>query len=379
MPHGRKIIFLLLISNFLLTNLVSAATPPIRNMIFFGDSLSDIGNNNWILMNGVVGTPITNPNAQNRKDIWINYLVNKTLNYLVNKTLNKPVYASSRPNLNPLNDNISYAYASADTSDYYFNTDWPQKDPPLPYMNPNCIHPGVIKDAAGNIISTCVPGLIKQVDAYLDSVQYNPNLESIYFIWSGGNDLLNYYTAYMDHSFMKKLLVERFALPSPQALAAVADLAVKNINLAKKQLIDAGVRPEKIYILNLPDLSKTPAVRANNSWALKIFYGKPNLEKSLKNMTQDFNDKLQNQQGGGKYMLPPSHYISISSLFDKILADPARYQLMNTSQSCAAEKATPTCNGYLFYNAKHPTTFTYSILANFIFKQIIPHRYLYDV
>lgn len=357
MKDKAIVIFILFFFNMMFMNTVFAVQPPvIDNMIFFGDSLSDIGNNTWIKLSGIIGTPITNPNDQHNKYIW--------LNYLVDQKLKKPVYPSRHYNLNSLSDNISYAYASADTSDQYFNTDWPQNDPPLPYINPICTLPGEIKDVAGNITSTCVPGLQKQIDIYLNQVRFKPSLNTVFFIWAGANDLLNYYTAYMNHSIYQKIFIERFSLPAKNELDILEQTTVNNINLAKKKLIDAGVRPEMIYILNLPDLSRTPAVRSNNSWSLKILYGKKNLEESLSRMTMDFNQKLQVQQDEAQYMIPALHYLPIENWFDDIILNPLKYNLTNISESCVAQKAMPACSGYLFYNEKHPTTYVYKIVAD---------------
>ncbi len=325
-------------------------------MIFFGDSLSDIGNNTWVLMDGIVGTPITNPDPmnENKRYLWVNYLTSH---------FKEPVYPSNQLGSSSRMRSISYAYASADTSNHYLNADWPQKNTPAPFVNQHCIQPGLIKDSAGNIISTCVPGLLKQIDAYLNAVKNKPTPGSVFFIWAGGNDLLNYYTDYMSHGFIKKLFVERFQLPSSEALDRVEQQTVNNIMLAKKKLIDAGVKPERIYILDLPDLSKVPFIRSNHSWALKIFYGKENLERSLSAMSHSFNQKLQVPEEEIRYAIPASHYIRIGNLLNEIISNPSHYHLTNVTESCVAKQAAPLCSGYLFYNAKHATTFANKIIA----------------
>ena len=357
------VIFIFFLFNTIFLQTALAAQPTINNMIFFGDSLSDIGNNTWILLNNNQGTPVTNPNDQNHKYIWVNYLVDQKLK--------NPVYPSSNFNLNPLSDNISYAYASADTSNQYFNADWPQNDPPLPFFNPNCTRPGVIKDAAGSITSTCVPGLQKQVDIYLNQVRFKPSLNTVFFIWAGANDLLNYYTAYMSHSIYKKTFIERFSLPSENELGILEQQTVNNINAAKSKLMDAGVSSKMIYILNLPDLSRTPAVRANNSWKLKIFYGKKKLESSLSRMTIDFNQKLQFQHDEAQYIIPVLHYVPIWNWFDNIVSNPKKYNLSYISESCVAQNAMPACKGYIFYNEKHPTTYVNRIIADNILSSLM--------
>ncbi|MCD6039980.1 MAG: lipase [Gammaproteobacteria bacterium] len=349
--YKKTIFFIAFFSS--LVNTVLAHAGPITNIVFFGDSLSDIGNNTWIAMDEnktayTIGTPITNPNEQNRKYMWVNYLVESLLQ--------KPVYSSNQPGLSAFNDSISYAYASANTGNSYLNADWPQKNTPAPSINLRCAQPGRIKNQLGETTSTCVPGLLKQIDIYLNEVQHAPSSQSIFFIWSGANDLLNYYTAYMSHSFMKKLFIERFYLPSKEQLEKVEQQAVDNIMAAKNKLIDAGVKPERIYILDLPNLAKVPAVRNVNDWGLKTFYGKEKFVESISQMSKDFNTKLHSQ-------LPPSPVLQMGALLDNIISKPDQYNLKNVSESCADNKADPVCSGYLFYNAKHPTTAVHKIIA----------------
>ena len=351
----------LIVSSILLMfNISSIATPPvISHMIFFGDSLSDVGNNTWVKLDDVVGTPLTNPNAQSSKLIWVNDLVEKKLNQLT--------YPSSAAHINPLQDNIDYAFADATTINGYLNASWPQNDPPAPSVNPACLQPGPIKDAAGNITSTCVPGLQKQVDLYLNQVQFKPDQNTVFFIWSGANDLLNEYSSLVS-ALKAKLFLARYYLPTHDALDKINQEVVNNINTAKNKLIDAGVKPEQIYILNLPDLSKTPAVQKNDSWGLWFLFGKQNVIDNLVYISNSFNQKLQQQNADVKYQIPATHYVRIDQLFLDMVSHPGNYQLTNVNESCVANYAMPECRGYLFYDAKHPTAYVNSIIADHIRK-----------
>lgn len=336
-----------------------AVSSVINNFIFFGDSLSDVGNNTWVKLDNIIGTPITNPNAQNIKSIWVNDLVEQKLH--------QPVYASSALHINPKMDNISYAFADATTINGYLNANWPQDNPPPPYVNSACAEPGVIKDAVGGITSTCVPGLQKQVDLYLNQVQSNPNPNTVFFIWSGANDLQNSYSSYL-RSIYKIPLIARYNLPTQIELDKIAQLAVDNINAAKNKLIDAGVKPEKIYILNLPDLSRTPALLTDNSWQLKVFFGKKNIMANLRDLTKSFNDKLIQYSNDPKYKIPVTNYVPINHWFLQMISYPQDYQLSNVQESCIANHAFPECKGYLFYNEKHPTSYVFNMVANKIIK-----------
>ena len=228
--------------NTIFVNHIALASEITRNAIIFGDSLSDIGNNSWIHGRGV---PLTNPDRNQHAYLWVNYLL---------KNYNKIIYPSNTinpKNNNPYLNSIDYAYASADTSDDYLNADYP-KDTPVPPINKKCIQPGLLKKKG----YACVPVVLKQVDLYLLSLKKNgyakTNPETVFFIWAGGNDLFYGYQMIADHLFGKIK-----ALLYPPTVKALARRAVNNIVLAREKLIAAGVKEDKIYILNMPDLSQT--------------------------------------------------------------------------------------------------------------------------
>ena len=324
-------------------------------MIFFGDSLSDVGNNTWVFMdNGFsIGAPITNPNDENQKYLWVNYLAQAKLG--------NPVYpSSSQLHLDPLNDSISYAYASAVTDNEYLNIDWPQNPEGNPYVNTvQCTQAGgagTIKNSMGEIISTCVPGVVKQVEIYLKNVAYKPNPATVFFIWAGSNDLAYYLKSYI------KL---NNCIPSRDELLSIEKTTVNNINEAKNKLIDAGVKSDQIYILTLPDSSKTPAVlTSDSSWKWYITKILFTLSSTLSETVNNFNRQLVFQHEEGKYAIPRSHYIDIADLFDRMITSPNLYGLRNIDGSCVLKNGTPVCSGFLFYNNQHPTTYVYKIIAD---------------
>ncbi len=344
--------------------------PEITNMIFFGDSLTDVGNNTWILIDGIFGAPITNPNDQSLKYMWPNYLAQKKLN--------KPVHPSSQLNISPFNDSISYAYAGAETNDYYNNTNWPPHTQ-VPTKNLDCTRPGSIKDSAGNIKSTCNPGLLLQVDLYLQDTQFMPNPKTLFFIWAGSNDIFDYYNEnakqYISMTLLKSpysamLAKPPMPVPSEDDLSTLEQRIIHNINEAKKKLIDAGVKPKMIYILTLPDLSNTPALRTSNNWKLTIFFNKENLEKSLSVVSQSVNQKLQTQQDDPKYAIPPSHYLQMDKMLLDMRLNPTQYSVNDVENNCIEKNAMSACLGYLFYDQKHPTTAIHKIIADFILQKL---------
>ncbi len=298
------------------------------NMIIFGDSLSDIGNNTWI---EATGTPITSLDKQGNKYIWVNYLSEKLFK--------QPAYYSAKLEVSPLTHTVSYAFASADTSSDYLNADWPFAKPQPP-VNTECLKPGLMKNTQGDMTSACVPGLLKQIDLYLNDVDHKPNSNTLFFIWSGANDLF-------------------YKLPTGEPPAQILKTAITHIVLARNTLMDNGVSPQQIYVINLPDLSKTP-------YAIKY-------SLKLTEISIAFNTGLMaalttpDQQHPG---IPSSHIISMYDLLNDIVQNPDKFHLTNVTESCTGNRLYPLCHGYLFYDHKHPTAAMHNVIADYINKML---------
>ena len=56
---------------------VVSITSSYANLIVFGDSLSDVGNNQWVEINGKAGAPFTNENDKGERKIWLHELSNQ--------------------------------------------------------------------------------------------------------------------------------------------------------------------------------------------------------------------------------------------------------------------------------------------------------------
>lgn len=322
---ANKIIWLVTIILSISVTSAWAITQSARNMIIFGDSLSDTGNNTWIQ---ATGAPITSLDKQGNKYIWVNYLSEKIFK--------NPAYYSAKLKSSPLTHTVSYAYASADTSMDYLNANWPNATP-QPLVNTKCIRPGLIQNTQGDIISACVPGLLKQIDLYLNDVSQKPSSSTLFFIWAGANDLF-------------------YKLPS-QPPEQILKTAITNIVQAKNTLMDHGVLAQQIYVINLPDLSKTP-------YAIKY-------SLKLTAISIAFNTGLmtalttsdQNHPG-----IPSSHIISMYDLMNNIVQNPEKFQLKNVTQSCTENMESPLCQGYLFFDLKHPTATMHNVIADYINK-----------
>ncbi|MCC2666475.1 MAG: hypothetical protein K0S63_391, partial [Gammaproteobacteria bacterium] len=190
-------------------------------------------------------------------------------------------------------------------------------------------------------------GVLKQVDLYLFSLKKHgytkPHPETVFFIWAGGNDLFYGYQS-ITESFSGKMR----ALLYPPTVKALAIRAVNNIMLAREKLMASGVKENKIYLLNMPDLSKTSGVIT----AAKTMYQPLRylFIHSIHSMTEDYNLLLRQR------LAHKNAVIDMNQLFKNMLQNPSDFNLTNTENNCKAAHALPACKGYLFYDIKHPTT-----------------------
>jgi len=303
------------------------------NLIVFGDSLSDNGNNTWVF---ATGAPITSLDEEGNRFTWVNYLAKKLFNNSV-----YPIHEVGQDKSRILSNNINYAYASADTSNDFLAADWPDNKS-IPTANLACKNPGLLKNSDGKVISSCVPGLLNQVEAYLNDVHHTPNSNTLFFIWAGGNDLF-------------------YKLPLGVSPKDIITVAVSNIVNAKNKLIASGISPKNIYVLNLPDLSKSPYA----------------IEHSLQltELTIAFNTTLQmalttSVNGSTNAPLQVSHIISIFDLLNEMTAAPTQYNFSNLQESCVKDAEIPLCKGFLFYDGKHPTATAHHYIADYVSSRI---------
>ncbi len=345
-----------LITKMGLTAIVSLSTAH-ANMINFGDSISDVGNNNWVKITGKIGAPLTNRDKTNGTNpIWVNIIAQLKFN--------NDVYSSkdiTKLHLDPTIDNISYAWASAETGSHYVN------DITVPFSDYNdqiCLShgPGQVDEH-----TACVPGVELQVAQYLNDVQYKPSLNTVFILWAGGNDIMNnLMKLVMSGRPVSELLVKSIST-NRENTADTADLSFPIVNLlkAKNDLIAAGVSPKKIYIINLPDSSKFPVIK-------KLVKINPEIKKLIHTVSTLFNVNLIQVMTKGNFTrnLPVSHIYFANDLLDEILANPAAMGFNNVTDSCAEDNAMPNCEGYLFFDDVHPTVASSKIMGMQIAKFI---------
>ncbi len=353
-------------------------TPNYSNVVVFGDSLSDAstlnsnadpkGNNYWIKSKGVQGAPITNKdqNTQQRS-LWIN-------DFITQQKLgpDAKLYPSSQVRTSGKlanHYNVDYAYASAETGDNYLNDMTGGAYPPI---ETRCIAPG--HDQTQNIY--CVPSVNKQVQLYfqdLKTAKQSINKNTLYIIWAGGNDIFDNVAKLLGSFKAQHKTISRDtllnALEPTLALTKNSNsgnlsFPVVNITTARATLIAHGVPADHIVVINLPDLSQTPAAiqLASKSPALKDM-----LLTLFKTISNTYNTALEaatvkTVSIGPISLLPASKLYKVNELFNTIVNNAQKYgynhDYIINGQDCIddAKSPNPSCQGYLFFNSKHPTT-----------------------
>ena len=363
----------------------AAPTETFHNVIVFGDSLSDAGdiknehkdfagNNDWLIIEGKddivapAGAPITsspNKNPKAPRPLWINLLIEKlTLangsdRLYLYRHLKDPDYKSAK--LDPLHHNLSYAWASAETGDIYIDDS--DAESLYPFTNSDCKTPGIIVTNQ----TACVPSILKQIKLYLADVKNKPNPASLFIIWAGSNDILNnlakQLSEFMDMdeftgsaTEVSATLLDTVATQPKTAAQEMLSAPIPNLVAALKLLQKKGVPQENIYVINLPNLAKTPAGRY-------IADDKKEILELIDHATQQYNDNLTTSLIQDNKLIPTDNLISAQNIFNDMLTKPAKYKLKNTRGDCIDDGKGPICNGYLFFKDKNPTIFAGEAIA----------------
>ncbi|HEV7778327.1 MAG TPA: autotransporter domain-containing protein [Luteibacter sp.] len=191
-------------------------------------------------------------------------------------------------------------------------------------------------------IDVPTPSLLTQVGGYLAANGGHADSKAMYSVWIGANDLLNAGT------------------DPVQAQINVATAATQEVG-AIKALQDAGAKT--ILVFNLPDVSKTPGVRA----------GGPAFAAGAGTLGVLYNGVL---NGGiaklGKGIVSLNTY----TLLNEVIADPGRYGFTNvTTPACTVASSIACTPGtlvapdagktYLFADGIHPTVAAHALLAQY--------------
>ncbi|OYD96584.1 GDSL family lipase [Nostoc sp. 'Peltigera membranacea cyanobiont' 210A] len=201
-----------------------------------------------------------------------------------------------------------------------------------------------------NIGISTLPGLQQQINSFtIANPSADPN--SLYILWAGIND-------YLDYFFQ--------GTPNPTQ-------SVTNLSTAVKSLAAVGARD--IMVLNLPDLGKFPVTSGNRqiSSLLSTFTSKHNssLTKNLNLLSQELNPNIK--------IIP----LDINSLFNRIIAEPEEFSLMNGTDSCIGDSPVVPIevttqpvicipDKFLFWDEIHPTTATHKLIGKLAFSALKP-------
>lgn len=211
-----------------------------------------------------------------------------------------------------------------------------------------------IGGAAADKVYMKLPGLQQEVESWRDYMQldngYRPQT-TLFTVWIGGNDLINY--------------------------SRPVDTIIQDVTRSLERLADAGAR--HVVLLNLPDVTRAPAFERRQDRA------------KVAGQILEYNSKLAqlvNEMRGRYGAALDLQLFDTYGLFNDVFSHPAQYQVSNVTQSCLeigsgsteymkSHALRPGCTNpdtFVFWDTLHPTTHTHQVLAgkvaDFIEKQM---------
>jgi phospholipase/lecithinase/hemolysin len=190
-------------------------------------------------------------------------------------------------------------------------------------------------------------GFTWQIDEYLSGDNFDKN--ALHTVWIGGNDLLN--------------------LGEDRPREVIWNAAI-NIGHSVGKLAAAGAND--IVLMNMPNLGATPLMNGENLWATGlfgpdvIFTDTPEYGEAL---SKGFNCSLAITQAIMEWCLPDLNLFSIDifALMDEFIASDV---FADTTHMGILDQA--NADGYLFWDAIHPTTFAHGLIADAVYSQVAP-------
>lgn len=181
-------------------------------------------------------------------------------------------------------------------------------------------------------------GMVVQVTNYLADAQNTADPTAVYVLWCGPNDISH---AVRDNLFN-----------ASSAAQSAAQSALMRMEAQIRRLAAAGAR--RFVWGNLPDLSKTPAVRSYG--ALGELVAGP----ILRSATNTFNNGMAGaiDRLRGEFPEVSIHVLDAQGWFEHIIANKTGYGFTNVSD------ASSTSNSNLFYDDVHPTSHGHAVLAH---------------
>jgi len=347
-----------------------------RSIVFEGNNLlRNLGNNHWVLGDSLFSkpfqsAPITSFNYADptvAPKTWVNYLSQEDQKTLVTY---RSINNDFNTYLNNSKYNILFAAASAQSGNNFINDidDYAIETGLFPYVECTDEQYGTVKSLQPPV--SCVPSVITQVKRYTSLAKadnFKPDENTKVIIWVGGNDVFgNIMKAFNVTKLDHKKLIAQLKAYHPSRL-------VKNIRTSVELLKDSGFKSSNIYVFALPNFKYVPAVRQLiegfsspvQSTILSILsYVSNNYNNSIKKMAlnnganffdigSDLIDIVEHKENYKDYYTEFATDNSLSMCIDTI-SQPLNNKNMNF----------PLCEGFIFYNNMHPTTYTHKIIAD---------------
>jgi phospholipase/lecithinase/hemolysin len=321
----RRLLARVVVFALFAVGLVSGATAQkIDEIAFFGDSLTDSGNN--FLLTGQSTTipfPLTpaaysyniGGHQYSNGMVWPQYLA---------KDLGLP--HSGLPRFQPpFTTNTNYAVGEA--------------------------------RSRPNAPASSISDLTQQVEIFISDSNGTVPPNTLVAIWIGANDL---------EDALDALKTD----PSGGTSEVILQQATASVLENLQNLYQRGAR--MFLIANIPDLSKTPYVR---------FLGltDPTISAIASQMTNEFNTALESVASGFS-VSPGLQYFRLfdaNALLDLVISSPGKFHLLDAVDRCTVPlvKSNAICSmpdSYLFWDATHPTTAGHQVIAGAVFDLLPP-------
>ncbi len=273
----------------------SVAHPIFSKVIFFGDSLSDVGNNqDGASDNSPETNKLPDGNGGYRPgDVWVvpfvNYLYQQ--GYLASEnamTIRPSIWFDQNKEINPA-ESIDFAYSGDPSGGYDSNNQLTQIHP-LKGANSACISSRNIDPSTLGMNAYC--GVLNRADHFLKNSKINHYVDpnALYVIWVGPNDI----EQQMTPELMNEIGNGYLDLATLNALAGkVIRLTIFSIVETVEDLKNSGAK--YFVVINLPNLAYTPQGFLLNEIYTAMTEQPDVINQLFKTLTDNFNSALATQ------------------------------------------------------------------------------------